>query len=234
MKIRRKLFLAFSIYMVLALIPSLFAFREMDTLRKRLKPVEIAGDITNVLLDVRRQEKNFLLLKDQDSLQLLRKQIAMLKGNINDIETDIIRELGKQNYQSLRSALTKYEGIVQLLSDNFTLQHTAVNELTRLGRDIEKQLSERDLQTFLVLRRHEKNLIIHRDANAIEQFRSVYAPMRASAPAELSQYASIAERLYLLYYEEKSLDSEMRKYASDIQTLVESVLQGEREISIIF
>ena len=229
MKIRRKLFLAFTIYMVLALIPSLFAFREMDTLRKRLKPVEIAGDITNVLLDVRRQEKNFLLLKDQDSLQLLRKQIAMLKGNINDIETDIIRELGKQNYQSLRSALTKYEGIVQLLSDNFTLQHTAVNELTRLGRDIEKQLSERDLQTFLVLRRHEKNLIIHRDANAIEQFRSVYAPMRASAPAELSQYASIAERLYLLYYEEKSLDSEMRKYASDIQTLVESVLQGERE-----
>jgi len=155
MKIRRKLFLAFSVYMILALIPSLFAYREMSNLRKHLKPVEIASDLTNVFIEVRRQEKNFLLLKDQDSLQLLRKQIGMLKGDIDDIEADIIREIGRENYGSLRHAMTEYERIVQQLVDNFDLQHASLNELTRLGWDIEKQLSGDDLQTFLVLRMHE-------------------------------------------------------------------------------
>jgi signal transduction histidine kinase len=229
MKIRRKLFLAFSVYMILALIPSLFAYREMSNLRKHLKPVEIASDLTNVFIEVRRQEKNFLLLKDQDSLQLLRKQIGMLKGDIDDIEADIIREIGRENYGSLRHAMTEYERIVQQLVDNFDLQHASLNELTRLGRDIEKQLSGDDLQTFLVLRRHEKNLIIYRDANAIERFRNVFATLRSNASPELKQYAASAEKLYMLYYAEKSHDAEMRKYASDIQSFAESVLLGERE-----
>jgi len=229
MKIRRKLFLAFSVYMILALIPSLFAYREMSTVRKRLKPVEIASDLTNVFIEVRRQEKNFLLLKDQDSLQQLRKQIGMLKGNIDDIEADIIGEIGSENYTALRQAIIEYERIVQQLADNFVLQHASLNELTRLGRDIEPQLSGDDLRTFLVLRRDEKNLIIYRDANAIERFRNVFTSLRSVNSPELTRYAAAAEKLYLLYYAEKSHDAEMRKYAADIQAFAESVLQGERE-----
>jgi len=215
--------------MILALIPSLFAYREMSTVRKRLKPVEIASDLTNVFIEVRRQEKNFLLLKDQDSLQQLRKQIGMLKGNIDDIEADIIGEIGSENYTALRQAIIEYERIVQQLADNFVLQHASLNELTRLGRDIEPQLSGDDLRTFLVLRRDEKNLIIYRDANAIERFRNVFTSLRSVNSPELTRYAAAAEKLYLLYYAEKSHDAEMRKYAADIQAFAESVLQGERE-----
>jgi len=66
MKIRRKLLIAFSGYMILALIPAAFSYRELHTLRKRFKPVEVAGDITNSYLEIRKNEKTFLLLKDRE------------------------------------------------------------------------------------------------------------------------------------------------------------------------
>ena len=57
--------------MLLALVPSILSYRELSSVRKRLKPVELATDITKVFLEVRKNEKTFLLLKDPNSLQLL-------------------------------------------------------------------------------------------------------------------------------------------------------------------
>jgi|GEM_PF-3779397 len=53
MRIHRKLLMVFSIFMILSLIPAAFSYRELNTLRKRLKPTEIAGDITNSYFEIR-------------------------------------------------------------------------------------------------------------------------------------------------------------------------------------
>src|SRR5664279_5050915 len=100
MKIRQQLLAAFGLLMLLALVPSILSYRELSRVRKRLKPVELATDITKVFLEVRKNEKTFLLLKDPNSLQLLQKQMGMLKVNIEDLEADILREIGSRNYSA--------------------------------------------------------------------------------------------------------------------------------------
>lgn len=229
MKIRQKLLVAFSIYMILALIPAVFSYRELNTLRKRLKPVETAGDITNSYLEVRKNEKTFLLLKDRDTLQLLKKQIGMLKGGLDDIEADVLREIGATNYASLRQAITSYETGIQKLAENFNAEQFTTNKLTEIGRRIEKVLSGTELQTFLILRRHEKNLIIQRDSSALDVFKQTYSSLQASSERDLAPYAASAEQLYRLYQDERLLEDEIRQAASIIQTFTDTILLGERE-----
>ncbi|MBI5848825.1 MAG: HAMP domain-containing protein [Nitrospirae bacterium] len=229
MKIRRKLLIAFSIYMILALIPAVFSYRELNTLRKRLKPVETAGDITNSYLEVRKNEKTFLLLKDRDTLQLLKKQVGMLKGGLDDIEADVLREIGETNYASLRQAISAYEAAIQKLADNFNAEQFTTNKLTEIGRRIEKVLSGSELQTFLVLRRHEKNLIIQRDSSALDVFRQTYSSLQSSPEKDFAPYSASAEQLFRLYQDERLLEDEIRQAASIIQTYTDTILQGERE-----
>lgn len=229
MKIRRKLLLAFSIYMILALIPAVFAYRELSTLKKRLKPVEAAGDIISSYLELRKYEKTFLLLKDRDTLQLLKKQIAMLIGGLDDIESDVLREIGSTNYASLRQAIASYEIALQKLAENFKSEQFTINMLTEIGRRIEKVLSDSELKTFLVLRRYEKNLIIQRDSTSFDIFMRTYSLLKSSSETDLSRYAAAAEKLFSLYREEKLLEEELRTSASIIQTYTDTILLGERE-----
>jgi len=229
MKIRRKLLIAFSIYMILALIPAVFAYRELQTLKKRLKPVEAAADITNSYLELRKNEKTFLLFKDRDTLQLLKKQISMLNGSLDDIESDILREIGSTNYASLRQAIASYDIAVQKLAENFKTEQFTINMLTEIGRRIEKVLSNSDLQTFLVLRRHEKNLIIQHDSSTFNIFMQTYSLLKSSASTDLSRYAASAEKLFAVYRDAKLLEEELRTSASIIQTYTDTILQGERE-----
>jgi signal transduction histidine kinase len=229
MRIRRKLLLVFSAYMILALIPAAFSYRELHTLRKRFKPVEVAGDITNSYLEIRKNEKTFLLLRDRDTFQLLRKQVSMLKGGLDDIEAEVLKEIGEKNYADLRNAINIYETDVQRLADNFIAQQKATAELAELGRKIEHALADTELKTFLVLRRHEKNMIIQRDSSSFELFKQTFASLRPSADPDLPQYASVGERLFGLYQAERLLEDDIRETASKIQTYTESILRGERE-----
>ena len=229
MKIRRKLLVAFSIYMILALIPAVFAYRELNKLRTRLKPVEAASDIINSYLELRKNEKTFLLLKDRDTLQLLKKQIGMLKGGLDDIEPDVLREIGATNYASLRQAIASYDIAIQKLAANFNTEQFTINMLTKIGRRIEKVLSNSELQTFLVLRRYEKNLIIQRDLSSFDVFMQTYSLLKSSTENDLSRYAEAAERLFAVYRDDKLLEDEIRTSASIIQNFTDTILQGERE-----
>lgn len=229
MKIRQQLLAAFGLLMLLALVPSILSYRELSSVRKRLKPVELATDITKVFLEVRKNEKTFLLLKDPNSLQLLQKQMGMLKVNIEDLETDILREIGSRNYSALHEAIAAYGKGVKDLADNFRSQQLEINSLTELGREIENDLSGDALNTFLILRRYEKNLLIYRDSSSMDKFRQTMTLMPAPLTAMLKKYSDGANRLYAYFQGEESLEAELLKTGSEIQNYTDSILQSERE-----
>jgi len=57
MKIRDKLLLGFGFYILFAVVCGFFAYKNLSTITTRLKLVEVADDITNTILEVRRYEK---------------------------------------------------------------------------------------------------------------------------------------------------------------------------------
>src|SRR3990172_8524432 len=109
MKIRNKLFLGFGIYTLRAVIFGLFAYRELGTVTKKLRLVELADDINNSLLEAGRYEKNFLLYKTRESVKELRDYLGIMKADMENIRAEIIEEIGKENYEMMRQSISGYE-----------------------------------------------------------------------------------------------------------------------------
>jgi len=228
MKIRDKLLLAFSLYIFLAVILGSFAYKELLTITKRLALVEVADDITNALLEVRRYEKNFLLFKDNESLKELKEYLGVLKKNTDNIEVEIVREVGSQNYAAIKEEIAEYERFINNVVDNFKSQEELQAILIDRGRKIERRLSGKELQVFLVLRRYEKNLIIYKNQITYETFIRTFNAMHPDKDSEIARYRVFVDKLYDLYNKEKHTVEEMRATARKIQSFTENMSKKER------
>ena len=151
MKIRDKLLLGFGFYIFLAVVLGFFAYKEMQAITTRLSLVETADDITNNFLEVRRHEKNFLLFRDKDSLEELKNNLEEFKKNIAEIRTEIVKEMGSDNYQMIKMAIDEYEFLVDRINERGSIE-----KIRSVARDIQsfaENLSKKervDIKALLV------------------------------------------------------------------------------------
>ncbi len=118
MKIREKLLFGFGLYIFLAAILGFFAYKELRTIGARLTLVETADDITNTILEVRRYEKNFLLYRDRENFKELKKYLGILNKDIDNIKSEIIIEIGSDDFTMMKRAIAGYEHLITLIAKN--------------------------------------------------------------------------------------------------------------------
>jgi signal transduction histidine kinase len=138
MTIRDKLFFGFGLYILLACVLGFFAYRELRTIGTRLALVETADDITNTILEVRRYEKNFLLYKDRENFQELRRYLGKLKQDIDNIEAEIIAEMGRDNHAMIQRDIARYELLV----------HGIAGRAASKEAEEQMRLTAREIQSF--------------------------------------------------------------------------------------
>lgn len=228
MKIRDKLFLGFGLYILLAVILGFFAYKELRMISTRLALVETADDITNTILEVRRYEKNFLLFKDDESLEELKKYLATLNKSIAAIQTEIVTEIGSDNYTMMKSALAEYERLIFLIAANFIAQKELEALDRKQGRETERAVMGAELESLLVLRRHEKNVMLYKNKEAYDVFKRTYDASRLGSHPEVRHYQAIVARLYSLYEAEKQSLDKMRQTAREIQAFTQNLSKKER------
>jgi two-component system NtrC family sensor kinase len=229
MKIRDKLFLGFGLYIFLAAVLGLFAFKELRTIGRGLALVEVADDITNNVLEVRRYEKNFLLYRDTGNLQELMEYLALLKVNISNIKQEIVSEMGSEHYDFIKRFLGRYEGLVDALAKNFQAQEEIAALIRTLGRNAERSLGGGDLEAFLVLRRLEKNVMLEKDEKAYNAFRKSVTASRLDRHSRVQQYVSRMDILSSFYRSEREIVESMRKTAREVQGITGNLAQEERK-----
>ena len=228
MKIRDKLFFGFGLYIFLAVILGFFAYKELRTIGTRLILVETADDITNTILEVRRYEKNFLLFKDRDSHGELQKFLGILKNSIDAIQSEIVIEIGDQNYTMMKSAIVDYEGLISIIADNFQEQARREELVREHGRKAEHSLRDAQLQSFLVLRRFEKNVMLYRSRESYAVFRKACGASSFANNKEIGSYQALVSKLYALYEAEKDSVEKLRQTARQIQSFTQNLSKKER------
>jgi signal transduction histidine kinase len=228
MKIRDKLLLGFGLYILLATILGFFAYKELRTIGTRLTLVEMADDITNTILEVRRYEKNFLLYKDRTSLTELRQYLALLKEGIDNIETEIISEIGSGNYETMGRAIAEYERLIDTIAASFTSQEEMATLVRETGRKAERSLSGEELQAFLVLRRYEKNIMLYRTQDSYNLFKKTFTIFAFVNRDDTQHYYTLVTRLFHLYETERSSVEAMRVTAREIQSFTQNLSKKER------
>jgi signal transduction histidine kinase len=228
MKIRDKLLLGFGLYILLATILGFFAYKELRTIGTRLTLVEMADDITNTILEVRRYEKNFLLYRDRNSLTELRQYLASLKEGIDNIKTEIISEIGSGNYETMSRAIAEYERLIDTIAASFTSQEEMAILVRDAGRKAERSLSGEELQAFLVLRRYEKNIMLYRTQDSYNLFKKTFTIFTFANRGDTRHYYQLVTRLFHLYEAERGSVEAMRVTAREIQSFTQNLSKKER------
>ncbi|MFZ2197124.1 MAG: ATP-binding protein [Thermodesulfovibrionales bacterium] len=226
MKIRDKLLLGFGFYILFAVVCGFIAYKNLSKITSRLKLVEVADDITNTILEVRRYEKNYLLFRDKASLEEFEKYLSAFKKNIDKIEAEIIREIGTENYAMMKKTLDEYEKLFKKINANFIAQDELSTVVKTAGINIEGELNGKDLQTFLVLRRYEKNLMLDKDETSRDLFLRTSTLLNSDIHVE--RYVMLVKRLCDLYAEEKNSMDVMRLRARELQSFTENLSKRER------
>ncbi len=227
MRIGHKLFLGFGLYVIIAVLGCLLAYKDLRAISTKLALVELADDTSNTILEVRRFEKNFLIYRDDYNLQELKKYLAALKKDTDHIAVEIRNQIGTEKFDVMKTSLGNYEGLIDRIATNLKSQEQLSETVRATGREIEKRLRGEDLRSFLIVRRHEKNLLIYKDRPTYETFRTVFAPL--SARSETARYSLLVDRLYKLFLDEKDSVDKMRLEAREIQSFTEEISKRERE-----
>jgi len=228
MKIRDKLFLGFSLYMLLAIIMAFFSYKELRSINTRLISVEVVDDIANSILEIRRHEKNYLLFKNEESLKEIRSYHIDLNKNIDNIKSEIITEIGTATYTMLKNTMSNYELLIDNLSKTFQSEEKLALLTGTTGTRIEHRLSGRELSDFLTLRRHEKNILLYKDQLNYEIFES-FSPLNLRNDKEVSEYRTIVRKLFMSYKDEKDLTDNIRLKGRELQSITKNLSKKERE-----
>jgi signal transduction histidine kinase len=228
MKIRDKLFLGFGLYILLAAILGFFSYKELRTISTRLVLVETADDITNTIHEVRRYEKNFLLFKDTNSYDELQKLLGEFKKIVNNIKTEIVHDIGSDNFTMMKSAITEYEKLIALIADNYRMQRQTALFIRDRGRSAELSMNGGELQAFFLLRRHEKNIMLYKDRGSFSEFMQAYDGSSLAGHPAVRRYQAEVNRLYKLYEYEKEAIEKMRLAAREIQAFTQNLSKKER------
>ncbi len=165
MKIRHKLFLGFGLYILLAAVGGAFSYRELRTMTTRLTLVEVADDTTNTILEVRRFEKNFLLYRDRNSLDELKRYLGTLKRDVRNISAEIKKEIGPDNYTMMKNAIAEYESLIDRVALNYGSpeEKDLVERLRMRAREIQsltEDLSKRERANISEMLRMSMNILL--------------------------------------------------------------------------
>jgi signal transduction histidine kinase len=228
MNIKGKLLFAFCIYVFLALVLGLFAYRELKTITKRLAFVELADDMANAILEVRRHEKNYLLFKEKESLDLLNGYLEKLDADISNRKEEIGRQIGRQSYDSLSLGLGSYRKLIEQAVENFDSQGSLIERIREKGRKIESALGGEDLRKFLVVRSFEKNLMLYKDRESYEALTGAFGALKAGDDPVIMEYGDLLEEVYGRYRAEEDLVQNIRLEGREIQSLTKELSRNER------
>lgn len=116
MKIRDKLFLGFGLYLLFAIAFAALAYKDLNMISTHLGHLEIADDVANNLLEVRRYEKNYLLYGDAGSLDDIGEYLAVLKEGLAKIRKEAARNIGEDHVEQMTLAVAEYERRIGAIS----------------------------------------------------------------------------------------------------------------------
>jgi signal transduction histidine kinase len=128
----------------------------------------------------------------------------------------------------MKQAIAEYERFITMISENFRAQEELEALVKIKGREVELGLGTEHLQQFLVLRRHEKNIMLYKNQDAHAEFKRAYDSSSFLAEPLIRNYHALVTNLYLLYDAEGVLIENLRVTARSIQSFTQNLSKQER------
>ncbi len=237
LKIWHKMIIGISIPSLIALFSGLLTYGYVNNVKVRHGFVQIADDIRENVLEVRRNEKNFLLLKDEEQLKQLKDAIALLIDSINHISPETVDEIGKDDFSLLSNSIQAYSGPIDTLFENYTFETAVIEEVRTEGRKLEafasteRHAHELSINFILNLRRLEKNYMLFRDKESLFKLKEGLSQIKNMTPFcyECEPYVKAINELFSTYRKSDSLISNLQVTGVKLEEITDIISSRERQ-----
>lgn len=214
-----------------------------SSLQQDIRLKEAIGSIEVQILQLRRNEKDFIMRKNNQYFDKFKQRIALLNTDIDSLSTEL-NSIGRSSADArqLKEKLAEYQEIfTQLVNTQQTMgldsQSGLYGKLTEAVNSAEKTIGSMDyhaLSIMLSLRRSEKNFMLRLDDKYVKEFQNNFVMLnmimnQSRIPNMQKTVINKALRLYqnaflafvneqkkLGYHSDAGLQQVMRKSAHEV------------------
>ena len=112
LKIWHKIFIGVAIPSIIAITGSVIAYGYIRNTIERQRFVQIADDLKEDILELRRNEKNFIHFKDEKQMQNVLNAISNISESLNAISDPFLDEAGKKDISFLQTQGGSYSSVL--------------------------------------------------------------------------------------------------------------------------
>jgi len=215
---------------VFALGITLYAVYSVDKISYRVTLIEVADDINLNLLELRRYEKNILLLYEEGNVRTFYQYLGQIEERTNARKGEILAVMSPEEYETLLDDYRAYRDTATGIVRCVELKKRLLEDIRPLGRAVEH--AARDRERALELRRFEKNYIIYREPLALDKLRRIARETLALQPAievPLGQYLKAIEAIADNQAVKDTLVEKIRETGRRIEAITMKFSARERE-----
>lgn len=226
-----------SIPSLIVILGGLLAYEYLNDVKKRQGFVQLADRLTEQVLEVRRNEKNFLLHKDAVYYKFFQEAADSFNNSVNDISAETTEEIGKEDFLQFRQAAQTYSRLIYDLYVHYQKETDIVEKVREEGRKLEtlvatgRHAEELSTSFILHLRLLEKNYMLFRDKSSFNNLDAAVLQIKNLAPSciECAPYVKAVGNLFVVNKKSDSLINELQIVGSNLEEIVNKVSERERQ-----
>ncbi len=222
---------------LLALFGGLFTYEYINDVKQRQDFVQIADDLKEDVLEVRRNEKNFLQFKDTEHLESLRNALSALSALINSISVEIIREIGQEDFSGLGKSIREYSRVMDNLYENYQQEIRVIRKVRMEGRKLEAFVSKAghpeklSMDFVLNLRLSEKNYMLFRDKRSLSELNKGLSELKDAVPVchTCKTYVEAIRELFRTYGKSSLMVRNLQANGRKLEETTRKLASRERQ-----
>ncbi|MBI5057394.1 MAG: HAMP domain-containing protein [Nitrospirae bacterium] len=236
-KIWHKMIIGITIPSLIALAGGILTYEYINDVKHRHGFVEIADDLKGRALEVRRNEKNFLLHKTDAYYKYCQDAISGFNNSVDSISEEIVDQIGKDDFLLLRHSTQAYSGLIYALLRNYQQETDVIERVREEGRKMETFVASgkhaRELSTNFILdmRRWEKNYMLFRDKASFDKLNMSLSLFNNIIPFcfECARYTEAIHNLFSVYNEIDAKVNDLQIIGTKLEEITNKIAGRERQ-----
>ncbi|UCD36381.1 MAG: HAMP domain-containing histidine kinase [Nitrospiraceae bacterium] len=236
LKIWHKMIIGISIPSLIAMLGGILTYGYINDVKTRQGFVRIVDDFKEQVLEVRRNERNFLHDKSNEHYQALHESLAVLAVSLGSLTPETLDIISREKVAGLDGLVREYSALTKSLNDSFREETRVTQIVADEGRRLEATVAQgrlaEELSTSFILRLRllEKNYLLLRDDQSQRELDSGLAQITNVTPfcTDCTSYIDAVRALFASYEKSDSLSSSLHSAGNRLEEVTAQMALHER------
>lgn len=222
---------------LIAVLGGILTYGYMTDIKNRQGSMRIADGLKENVLEIRRNERNFLNYRDVEHQQALLNSINTLNRSLNNISPGTSEKIARRGFPLLSKTREQYADRTNKLHENFLIEKEIVEKVRKEGDKLEtlvaarKQAKELSTDFVLRLRLLEKNYMFYRDKESYSYLDKSLAQIKNITPFcfGCTPYIDSVRELFTVYTTSDSLTDSLQAAGDMMEKITVEIAEHERQ-----